>query len=168
MNRPTAETLTERELEVMHIFWSQGELTAQSARDHLESQGRNLSYTTVANLCRILWEKEFLKRIGDVRPFSFKPSRSFHEVSGHLVSDLIHKVFQGSREQLLLQVIGNQKLSAKKRQLLTQLLDSEEGADPHLTPCADRRDCGIFSANNCAAFRLAAMENFGVGRRLIA
>lgn len=125
MNRPAAEQLTERELEVMHVFWARGELTAQEARDQLESEGRALTYTTVATLCRILWEKECLERVGESRPFSFKPAKSFAEVSGHFVSDLIRKVFQGSREQLLLQIIGDQKLTPKKRKLLEQLIREE-------------------------------------------
>ena len=125
MNRPPAEALTERELEVMHMFWSHQELTAQEARDYLEVTGRSLTYTTVATLCRILWEKGYLMRVGDARPFTFKPVKSFQEVSGHLVSDLIRKVFQGSREQLLLHIVGNQKLSSKKRELLEELLREE-------------------------------------------
>ncbi len=59
MNRPAAEQFTERELEVMHIFWGNGELTAQAARDQMEREGRSLTYTTVATLCKILWEKGF-------------------------------------------------------------------------------------------------------------
>lgn len=125
MNRPAAEQLTERELEVMHIFWAHGELTAQAARDQLESEGRSLTYTTVATLCKILWEKQFLERVGQSRPFSYTPHKSFAEVSGHFVTDLIQKVFQGSREQLLLHIIGDKKLTPKNRKLLEQLTRAE-------------------------------------------
>ena len=128
MNRRPAEALTERELEVMHVFWARGQQSAQDARDELESRGRNLTYTTVATLCKILWEKEFLERVGEARPFQFKPAKSFQEVSKHLVSDLIHRVFQGSREQLLLNVIGNKKLSKQKLAMLEDLLREDEGA----------------------------------------
>ena len=128
MHRPAAEALTQRELEVMHVFWANGELTAQATRDHLEASGRGLTYTTVANLCRILWEKGFLERVGDARPYSFRPTKSFDEVSGNLVHDLVQRVFQGSRQQLLVQVIGQHKLSARKQALLQQLLleDAED------------------------------------------
>ncbi len=129
MNRPPAEALTERELEVMHVFWSGGQLSAQAARDELEQRGRALTYTTVATLCRILWEKGYLERIGDARPFDYKPAKSFQEVSTHFVSDLVHRVFQGSREQLLLQIIGNKKLTKQKRKLLEELLSDDEGAE---------------------------------------
>ncbi len=128
MNRPPAEPLTERELEVMHVFWPAAEMSAQQARDQLELKGRLLTYTTVATLCRILWEKGFLERVGQARPFTFRPAKSFQEVSGHLVSDLVRKVFQGSREQLLLHMVGDDQLSAKKRKLLEEFL-REEGED---------------------------------------
>ena len=128
MNRPPAEALTERELEVMHVFWDLGQQSAQAARDELDRRGRVLTYTTVATLCRILWEKGYLERIGDARPFDYKPAKSFQEVSTHFVSDLVNRVFQGSREQLLLQIIGNKKLTKQKRALLEDLLRDDEGA----------------------------------------
>lgn len=129
MNRPQAEPLTDRELEVMHVFWSRGEMTAQAARDHLEGSGRALTYTTVANLCRILVDKGFLLRAGETRPFSYRSTKSFQEVSGHLVTDMIQRVFQGSSEQLLLHVIGNSKLTASQREMLMHMLHEDEGVE---------------------------------------
>ena len=129
MNRPPAEALTERELEVMHVFWARGQQSAQAARDELESRGRVLTYTTVATLCRILWEKGYLERVGDARPFDYLPAKSFQEVSTHFVSDLVNRVFQGSREQLILQIIGNKQLTKQKRKLLEDLLKDDEGAE---------------------------------------
>ena len=70
--RPPAKELTERELEVLHVFWERGELTAAEIRDCLSAQGRELAYTTVATLIRILFEKEFLIQTNDQRPFKFK------------------------------------------------------------------------------------------------
>lgn len=66
--RPKAKELTERELEVMHIFWDRGESTAADIRDVLAGQGRDLAYTTVATLIRILLEKEFLTQTTTERP----------------------------------------------------------------------------------------------------
>lgn len=126
MVRPQTDPLTERELEVMHLFWRDGEMTAQEARDNLEKSGRNLTYTTVATLCRLLHEKGYLERLGETRPFSFKPCRSFEDVSGGLVSDMIRKVFQGSREQLLLHIVGTKKLSPKQRAVLQELMSQED------------------------------------------
>ena len=46
MGRPPAKDLTERELEVMHVFWRHGEATAAEARDRLAAAGLDRTYTT--------------------------------------------------------------------------------------------------------------------------
>ena len=122
MVRPTAKELTERELEVMHVFWQKAEMTASEARDHLAEQGIDLAYVTVANLIRLLVEKGFLAQVNDERPFRYRSVRAFQEVSRSLVRDLVERVFQGSREELLVHVLGEKKLTAKERAVLLQIL----------------------------------------------
>ena len=122
MPRPKAKELTERELEIMHVFWRDGELTAADVRDRLAAEGRDLAYTTVATLVRILLEKRFLEQTSEERPFRYKPVRSFQDVSRNLVRDLVDRVFGGSREQLLVHLVGDKKLTKKERELLEQVL----------------------------------------------
>src|SRR6516225_5444748 len=55
------------------------------------ASGRDLAYTTVATLVRILVEKGFLRQTNDERPFRFEPLRSFEEVSGNLLTDLVRR-----------------------------------------------------------------------------
>jgi predicted transcriptional regulator len=128
MARPKASELTERELEVMHVFWDSGEQTVASARDRLAAGGRDLAYTTVATLVRILCEKGFLTQTTQERPFQFLPRRSFDEVSGNLVTDLLRRVFGGSREKLLVRLMEQRKLTSKERNVLEQIL-RERGRD---------------------------------------
>jgi len=126
MARPRAKELTERELEIMHIFWDKGEITAQQVRDELtRSSGRDLAYTTIATLVRILLDKGFLAQTYFQRPYRFKPGRSFEEVSKNLVSDMVERVFCGSREQLLLGLVGK-KLTAKERAAVKKLLQEDK------------------------------------------
>lgn len=122
MARPKAGELTERELEVMHAFWGRGETTVAEVRDELAAAGRDLAYTTVATLVRILTEKGFLEQTNQERPFRFRPIRSFEEVSGNLLSDLVQKVFGGSREELLVRLMERRKLTAKERSVLENIL----------------------------------------------
>jgi len=126
MARPPAKELTERELEVMHVFWEHGAKTAADARELLASDGRDLAYTTVATLIKILVDKGFLEQQNDERPFILKPIRSFDDVSRRLVGDLVHRVFQGSREQLLVRLLDGKKLTAAERDLLKQVLRETE------------------------------------------
>jgi predicted transcriptional regulator len=127
MARPTAKELTERELEVMQVFWTQGEATAHAVRDRLAEAGLDLAYVTVANLIRLLVDKGFLAALNDERPFVYRAVRSFDEVSRSLIGDLLQRVFNGSREQLLVHILGSQKkLTAKERELLERILKEQK------------------------------------------
>lgn len=123
MARPRARDLTERELEVMHVFWKHGAGTAQEVRDRLAESGPDLAYTTVATLVRLLHEKGFLEPLNSERPFRYRPVRSYEEVSGRLLGDVVERVFLGSREQLLVRLVGQGKLTARERAVLAQVLE---------------------------------------------
>jgi predicted transcriptional regulator len=120
--RPPAKELTPRELEVMHVFWRLGQATAMKARDELAEQGRDLTYTTVATLVRILADKGFVTPTNQERPFCYRPTRPFADVSRRLVDDLVERVFQGSREQLLLCLFDGPDLAPEERSKLESIL----------------------------------------------
>lgn len=126
MGRPAAKELTERELEVMHQFWERGPATAQEVRDALAGAGRDLAYTTVATLIRILLDKGYLIQLTDQRPFQFQAAKPFEDVSKSMVRDMVDRVFGGSREQLLLRMFDGSRLTRKERQALEKLLREEK------------------------------------------
>src|SRR5271157_3119776 len=126
MVRPAAKELTQRELEVMHIFWTSGQSTAAEIRDSLAVEGRDLAYTTVATLVRILTEKGFLEQTNTERPFQYRPVRSFDEVSRSILGDLVERVFHGSREQLLVRLLAERRLTAKERAVLEAILQEKK------------------------------------------
>jgi BlaI family transcriptional regulator, penicillinase repressor len=125
MARPPAKDLTERELEVMHVFWKHGAATATEARNHLAAAGLDRTYSTVANLVRILLDKGFLEQVNAERPFRYRPVRTYEQVSGRLLGDLVQRVFRGSREQLLVRLIGARKLTAQERAVLEAILKEQ-------------------------------------------
>jgi predicted transcriptional regulator len=109
----------------MHVFWERGELTTTEVRDELDETGRDLAYTTVATLIRILTDKNFLKQTNTERPYVYCPVRSFEEVSGRIVGDLVQKLFGGSREQLLIRLIEQERLTANERAMLEEILKEQ-------------------------------------------
>ena len=125
MARPAARDLTERELEVMHLFWKEGTKTAQEARDLLAAQGRELTYPTVANLVRILHEKGFLNQINGERPFLYEPAKSYRDVYSRMLGEVLDRVFGGSRETLLLRLMEQKQLSVREREILQGILEED-------------------------------------------
>jgi predicted transcriptional regulator len=126
MARPPAKELTERELEIMHVAWEHGQLTAAELRDHLADDGRDLAYTTVATLVRILTDKGYLKQTNRTRPFVYRPVRTFEDVSRRIVGDLVDRVFRGSHTELLVQLMESDRLTARERQLLEQIVREDK------------------------------------------
>ncbi len=77
---------------------------------------------------RILLEKGFVQQTNDERPYRYEPVRSFQDVSRNLVRDLVDRVFGGSREQLLVHLVGDKKLTKKERELLEEALERKNEA----------------------------------------
>jgi predicted transcriptional regulator len=106
----------------MHVFWSGGEATAADARDRLAATGLDRTYTTIANLVRGLSDRGFLRPVNAERPFVYRAVRTYEDVSGRLLGDLVERVFRGSRAQLLCRLLEERKLSAEECAVLEQVL----------------------------------------------
>lgn len=126
MARPKATELTARELAVMQIFWKQKDATAEDVRQYLHASGETIAYVTVANAVRALSEKGFLKQINANRPFRFRAVRSFEDVSKRLVGDLMSRLFDGSREAMLVHLLDRRELSDEEREYLMSVLERQE------------------------------------------
>jgi predicted transcriptional regulator len=125
MVRPTARELTERELEIMHVFWARREATIADVREEMARSGRDRAYTTIATLVRILNDKGFLDPIDDRRPVRYRAARSFEDVSRRLLGDVLERVFKGSSEELLVRLVEQSHLTAKERAKLRQILGED-------------------------------------------
>ncbi|MDA1015114.1 MAG: BlaI/MecI/CopY family transcriptional regulator [Planctomycetota bacterium] len=125
MAGPKPKELTERELAVMRVYWDHGRATADEARQRLADAGVDLAYVTVANVVRGLQDKGFLNPLNENRPFEYEAAKSFESVSKRLVGDLVDRLFDGSRKQLLVQVLGKRRLTKAEREFLKQVLKDQ-------------------------------------------
>jgi BlaI family transcriptional regulator, penicillinase repressor len=123
MARPRVTELTQRELEIMHVFWRHGEQSAAGVREQLAAAGGpDLAYTTVATLVRILVDKGYLRQTNNQRPFVYRPLRTFRDVSKRILGDVVNRVFHGSRKELLLQLMEDEDLTDAEREILERLV----------------------------------------------
>ena len=126
MARPKSTELTARELAVIQIFWKQADATAEETREFLQKNGEDLAYVTVANVVRGLADKGFLKQVNKQRPFRYKAVRSFDDVAKRLVGDMVSRLFDGSREAMLVQLLDRRKLTKDERKYLADVLERQE------------------------------------------
>lgn len=127
MARPKNPELTDRELAVMQVFWQTEEATAEQARQELLKAGEDVAYVTIANVVRGLLNKGFLKQTHSDRPYRYTAVRSFDDVSKKLLGAFMGRLFQGSREAMLVQLLNYRKLNKTERELLEQILDDSVG-----------------------------------------
>ena len=128
MGRLTTKQLTERELEIMHVFWDapDEQPTVVEVRDRLSAQGRDLAITTVATMISILVDKKHLKQTGDTRPHGYRALHTKEVISGSILGDLVDRVFGGSTTALLKCLSEQKGLTKKERARLERLVQDLE------------------------------------------
>ena len=115
------ETLTKQELEIMKIVWNRKSATVRDVYEVLLEQ-RQIAYTTVMTMMKILERKKFLKKTQQDRAFIYQPVRPKEQVIRTMVQDFVTRVFDGSAEPLLMHLVKDQHLSEKDVREITRLI----------------------------------------------
>jgi BlaI family transcriptional regulator, penicillinase repressor len=123
--RKPATTLTPQELAIMKVVWPLGQATVRDVYEILRAR-RQLAYTTVMTMMKVLEEKGYLKKVMVDRAHVYRPARPRQQVMGAMVRDFVDRVFDGASDALLLQLARDNKLTAKQRRLLQQLIEESD------------------------------------------
>ncbi|MDQ6827649.1 MAG: BlaI/MecI/CopY family transcriptional regulator [Gemmatimonadota bacterium] len=113
-------TFTPRELDVMAVLWDRRSATVAEVRDAL---GGDFAYTTVLTVLRTLEEKGYATHVTEGRAHRFQPAVTQHAAGGSALARVLDKIFGGSSELLLTQLVSEQKLSDEELRRLRKLLD---------------------------------------------
>jgi BlaI family transcriptional regulator, penicillinase repressor len=111
---------TERELDVMDILWKRGTGTVSEVRDLLRDE---LAYTTVLTILRTLEEKGFVGHEEEGRAYRYHPLVERTEAQESHLKRLVGKLFSGSPEALVTQLVADRRLSRDELERLRGLLD---------------------------------------------
>jgi BlaI family penicillinase repressor len=120
--RTPAPTLTPQELAIMKVVWKLGSATVRDVYDELRSR-REIAYTTVLTMMKILGQKGYVKAARGDRAFVYTPVRSRQDVLGGMVREFIDRVFDGASRPMLLHLVKHTKLSDKERKALLRAID---------------------------------------------
>ena len=113
--------LTEVELELMSVVWSLGKATVKEVLAHLQ-QGRNLAYTTVATVMKILEQKCFLSCQKDSYAHVFLPLVSKSEYESTCIEHMVTNVFDGEPLALVQRLLEAKKLQPNEIHAIEEAL----------------------------------------------
>ncbi len=127
-------TFTERELDVMSVLWRQGSGTVAEVQEIL---GQAVGYTTVLKILQILEEKGHVTHTAEGRAYRYHALVQPAEAGGSALGRILNKVFHGSVDMLVAQLVSDQDLSQSEIAKLRQIVDELE-PDPTHIPEEDR------------------------------
>jgi len=111
---------TDRELDVMAVLWQRGSGTVAEVREALHD---DLAYTTVLTVLRTLQEKGYVRPESEGRAHRYYPAVSQTAAGKSALSRVLDKIFAGSPELLLTQLVAERDLDADEIRRLQELLD---------------------------------------------
>jgi predicted transcriptional regulator len=119
--------LTDREADVMQVLWARGPSTVAEVKEGLAD---DLAYTTVLTMLRTLQQKSYVGYEAEGRTHRYFAAIEQAAARKSALRHLKSKLFEGSSELLLTQLVSDQKLSQDQLKRLKKLLDekSKKGA----------------------------------------
>jgi len=111
--------LTDREADIMQALWDRGPSTVAEVRAQLPDA---LAYTTVLTVLRILESKGYVNHIEEGRGHRYAAAVERQSARKSALRHLTDKLFEGSSELLMTQLVTEQKLSPEQVKRLRKLL----------------------------------------------
>jgi BlaI family penicillinase repressor len=112
--------LSDRELDVMAVLWARGSGTVAEVREALPDP---LAYTTVLTVLRTLEEKGFVGHEEEGKAHRYLPLVARERAGRSALTRMVEKLFDGSPELLLTQLVSDRKLSPQDIRRLRRILD---------------------------------------------
>jgi predicted transcriptional regulator len=120
--KPGARLLTDVELELMTIIWSQGKTTVKDVADALP-RTRPLAYNSVATVMKILEQKGFLKCEKHSHAHTFSPLVAKAAYEESCLDHVVDNVFDGEPVALVQRLLTGKRLSAAELRAIEATLE---------------------------------------------
>lgn len=118
--------LTSREMDVMDVLWSRGSGTVSEVREALDDE---LAYTTVLTVLRTLEQKGYVSHQAEGRAHRYHPLVDREDAQDSAIRRMTRKLFSGSPELLMTQLLSQRGLSDAELRRLRKLVDERLGEE---------------------------------------
>ena len=109
----------------MKVVWNLQKATVREVYEALRER-RQVAYTTVMTMMKILEEKGHLKKTRVDRAYVYQSVRPRQQVVGAMVRDFVERVFDGATSGLLVHLAKDNRLSKAERERIRRAIDEME------------------------------------------
>lgn len=113
---------TRSELEILEILWTKKEARAQDVHDQL-NKSKDVGYTGTLKLMQLMHQKGLLERRREGRSHVYFPLISEAETKNTLLDKFVDATFGGSASRMMMQLLGNKKVSQREMDEIREYLD---------------------------------------------
>jgi len=114
---------TGRELDIMSVLWRSG---SGSVAEVSRALGDSVAYTTILKILQILEEKGAVRHEAEGRAYRYYPLVEPGEAGRTALSKILEKIFGGSAELLLTQLVSDQEIPPEELARMRRLLEGME------------------------------------------
>ena len=124
MPRPPSKGLTPLELEIMQVLWKSGPATVQTVQAGLSERR---AYNSVQTMLNVLLRKGRVKRRRRDRAYEYAPALTHLQAARQAVGELVHRMFDGSAEGLVMSLVETRQLRPEQLERLAARLEEKDG-----------------------------------------
>ena len=121
--RKPSQQLPPMELAIMHVLWEIGPSTVQEVQTRLEGEP---AYTTVQTILNTMERKRRVKRTLKGKAYVYRSALVQETAVGGAVPDFVQRVFRGSVEGLLMNLVKTDQLDTETLERLRRLVATKD------------------------------------------
>ena len=127
--RRRSPALTDAEHRIMHVLWDRPGSTVGDVVEKIQGPSRP-AYNSVLTILRILEKKGYVTHEKDGRAFVYSAVVNRQQARRGALSHLLSRFFNGSREELVMDLFGHEEVDADELAKIKALFDRQSSAGP--------------------------------------
>jgi len=121
-DKNTSSEPTKSELEILQVLWEFGPSTVRFVNDKLNEEKREVNYMSTQKLMLIMLEKGFLTKDESQMKHVYSAAVEEGKTKGLMLDRVVDTLFNGSASSLMMQLLGNSKMSPKEMEEFKELI----------------------------------------------
>jgi len=120
---------TKSELEILQVLWQHGPSTVRFVNDKLNEQKREVNYMSTQKLMLIMLDKGFVTKDATQMTHVYQAAVEEDKTKGFLLDRVVDNLFNGSASSLMMQLLGNKKISPQEMEEFKELIKKLDQKD---------------------------------------